>query len=210
MRAALIQLLVAVSALLVAGAAYSFMYSAVSAKSAEAAQLQNQIRAKTEAAARVSAAKAALAEVAADEAIVRAYFVPESAVVPFIDDLESRGRALKAVVSVTSVAAKPIAGHPALSLSLTIDGSFDSVMRTVGAIEYAPYDVSVSALSLDRVEGAGWHAGLGLIVGSASSTPGVPIPVAATSSATSSPAQSALTQPTAKRVPTGLVTPTPQ
>lgn len=170
MRKALLQLLLALLALAVAALAYFFLYEAVSAKSAEAAQLQTQINEKTQARARVTAAQAALSEIAADETAVRAYFVPEAAVVPFIDDLESRGRVLHTTVAVTSVAAKQVEHRPSLVLSLTINGSFDAVMRTVGAIEYAPYDISVSSLTLTLADGGNWQAGLGVLVGSASSS----------------------------------------
>ncbi len=170
MRKALLQLLLTLTAVVAAAGAYFYLYEAVSAKSAEAAQLQTQINAKTEASSRVVAAQAALSEIAVDEAAVQAYFVPESAVVPFIDDLESRGRVLHTTVAVTSVAAKQVENRPALVLALTINGSFDAVMRTVGAIEYAPYDISVSSLTLALSDAGNWQANLGVLVGSASSS----------------------------------------
>lgn len=191
MRKALLQLLLTLCAVAAAAGGYFVLYEAVSAKSAEAAALQTQINAKTEASARVTAAQAALSEIATDETAVQAYFVPESAVVPFIDDLESRGRALHTTVSVTSVAAKQVESRPALVLSLTIDGSFDAVMRTVGAIEYAPYDISVSSLTLALSDGGNWRAGLGVLVGSASST--VPVASSALTSAASAASTTAAT-----------------
>lgn len=199
MRKALLQLVVTLVVVAAAAGGYALFYEAVSAKSAEAAALQTQINEKTEASARVMAAQAALSEIAADEAAVQAYFVPETAVVPFIDDLESRGRVLHTTVAVTSVAAKHVENRPVLVLALTIDGSFDAVMRTVGAIEYAPYDISVSSLTLALVDGGNWRANLGVLVGSASSTaPTVPGPaalptagVATTSAATTTSAAAA-------------------
>jgi hypothetical protein len=49
-------------------------------------------------------------------------------------------------------------------------------MRTVGAIEYSPYDLSVSGFSLNQDAENGWQATVGLVVGSikaetATSTP---------------------------------------
>ncbi len=166
----LIACVVAVAAL----TGYVVWYATVSAKSAEVADIQSQIDAATENASRLAAARAALVEVAGDEAKVRAYFVSEADIVAFINDLESLGLSQKAAVSVLSVSAGGSSSRPTLQLALSVKGTFDAVMRTVGAIEYAPYDLSISALSVGQDAKTSWHADLGLIVGS---TP----PVAATS-----------------------------
>ena len=57
---------------------------------------------------------------------------------------------------------------PTLVFSVSIEGSFDEVMNTVGAIEYSPYDLSISEFSLNQGVGS-WQANLGLVVGSVSS-----------------------------------------
>ncbi|HUY05545.1 MAG TPA: hypothetical protein VMV62_02420 [Candidatus Paceibacterota bacterium] len=166
----LIALAVAAAAL----AGYGVWYAAVSAKSAEVADIQGQIDAATENASRIAAARAALAEVAGDEAKVQAYFVSEAGIVAFINSLESLGLSQKAAVSVLSVSAAGTPARPTLQLSLSVKGAFDAVMRTVGAIEYAPYDLSISTLSVGQDAKNSWHADLSLTVGS---TP----PAAATS-----------------------------
>lgn len=145
---------------------YGFWYAAVSAKSADVAAVQNQIVAATETVSRITAARAALAEIAGDEAKVRAYFVSEADVVSFINALESLGLPQKATVSVDSVATGKSGTRPALLLALSVKGTFDAVMRTVGAIEYAPYDIMVSTLSVGQDAKDSWHADLSLVVGS--------------------------------------------
>ncbi|OGG80075.1 hypothetical protein A3J11_01205 [Candidatus Kaiserbacteria bacterium RIFCSPLOWO2_02_FULL_55_12] len=151
-------------------AGFGFWYATLKDKSVAVADLERQIAAKTETTGRIASARASLAEIAGDEASIRGYFVPEAGVVSFITDLESRGRAQGAVVSVRAVSTSGTGVEQALAFSLVVEGTFDAVMRTVGAIEYAPYALSVSALSLGRDDADRWHADLGLLVGSVSAS----------------------------------------
>ncbi|MBI5405652.1 hypothetical protein HY972_01270 [Candidatus Kaiserbacteria bacterium] len=159
-----------------AAAGYVFLYAAIAAKSAAVTALQDQIDAKTEAANKMAAARATLAKIANDEQIVQGYFVPEAAVVSLINDLEAQGRALKAAVNVLSVSTAGTPVQPALALTLSVQGAFDAVLRTLGAIEYAPYAISVSEFSIGQDAKNSWRADLKLSVGStpvrvATSTP---------------------------------------
>ncbi len=158
----LIALVVGVAVL----AGYSVWYTVVSAHSGAEAAVQEQITAATETVSRVAAARAALSEIAGDEAKVQAYFVAEADVVAFINYLESVGLSQKATVSVLSVSKGVSSSRPALLLSLTLTGTFDAVMRTVGAIEYAPYDITISTLSVGQDAKNSWHADVSLVVGS--------------------------------------------
>jgi hypothetical protein len=159
---------------------YGFWYTAVANKSSAVANLQNQIDTQTQTSARVAAARTALADISGDESLVQNYFVAETGVVPFIDTLQSLAQAQTATLKVLSVSTDGSAAQSNLVLLLTIsiDGTFDSVMRSVGAVEYAPYDITVSQLSVTKDDKNAWHADLELIVGSvpvsqASSTPNV-------------------------------------
>jgi len=164
----------------VALASYGAWYSVLSGKSATVADLQNKIDTKTETVNRLAATRATLASIANDEATVQNYFVQEIGVVGFIDSLEARGRARGASMRVLSVSTGGTAAQPALVLTLSAKGTFDAVMRTVGSIEYAPYDLSISTLSVGWDAKDSWHADLTLLVGS----------VPATRSATSTPSVS--------------------
>ncbi|MBI4088593.1 hypothetical protein HY415_00675 [Candidatus Kaiserbacteria bacterium] len=148
--------------------AYGFWYAAVEAKSAAVAHLEDQIAVKTEAARHIAYARASLAEIAGDEASIRDYFVSETGVVAFINNLEEQGRVQGADVNVASVSMSNAGASPMLTFSITVQGTFDAVMRTVGAIEYAPYDLSISAFSLARNTKGDWRADVGLLVGSVS------------------------------------------
>jgi hypothetical protein len=164
---------------------YGFWYHTVTSKSTAVAELQNQINVKAQTSVRVAAARAALAEISGDEALVQSYFVPETGVVSFIDDLESRAHAQTAAMKVLSVSTGGVAKQATsvLLLTVSIDGTFDAVMRTIGAVEYAPYDLSVSRLSITKDAKNAWHANIELIIGSvpktdaATSTPAAPATV---------------------------------
>ena len=145
---------------------YGLWYSAISAKSAAVANLQSQIEEKIETMSRVASAHLALAEISGAQSSLRNYFVPETGVVSFIDGLEAHGEALGTTVRILSVSKGSNLGQPSLIFSISIKGTFDAVVRTVGAIEYAPYNLSISQFSLARDGKNIWQADFNLIVGS--------------------------------------------
>ena len=168
MKSPLLHIIIWLSVCVAASAGYGFWYAVVADKSTAVADLQNEINTKTETSIRVAAARAALAEIADDESLVQSYFVPETGVVSFIDDLEALARAQTATMKVLSVSTDGGTKQltPVLLLTVSIDGTFDAVMRTIGAVEYAPYDLSVSKFSLGKVGKNSWHTNLELVVGS--------------------------------------------
>jgi len=170
MKSSFTHLIVAVVLCAAALVGYGMWYAAITTTSTAVVELQNQIDAKNETASRITVARSALSEIASDEATVRSYFVSEASVVAFINDLESRGLSQGATVDVLSVSTSGTPAHPALGLTLTIRGSFDAVMRTVGTIEYAPYNISISQFSLGQGDQKDWHADFKLLVGSVSTS----------------------------------------
>jgi hypothetical protein len=146
--------------------AHWFLYSIIAKKSSEAADLQYQINMKNESVSRIASARIALAKIANSELTIRSYFIPESEIVSFIGDLEDRGRALNSVVKVLSVSTGTSEKQSTLILSLLIKGTFDSVMRTVGVIEYAPYNLTVTKLSIVKDEKSLWSIDMEIMVGS--------------------------------------------
>ncbi|OGG78451.1 hypothetical protein A3A36_02025 [Candidatus Kaiserbacteria bacterium RIFCSPLOWO2_01_FULL_52_12b] len=170
MKPSLIQFGIALVIGIAALVGYNVWQGVVMAQSAALADLENQIAEKTDTTNRAAAARSALADMAGDEAIVQGYFVSDTGVVPFIDDLESRGRALGTAVTVASVSTSGIGARTTLALSLTIIGGFDAVMRTVGAIEYAPHNITISSFSLGQADKDSWRVDLKLSVGSSPAT----------------------------------------
>lgn len=184
MKSALTQLIAAIVICTLSLIGYGILYGVISAKSVEVGNLETQIETKTEAATRIVSARAAIAEISGDEMAVQNYFVPETSVVSFIDSLQARGRAQGTEVGVLSVSSNSGA-HQTLTLSLTVKGSFDALMRTIGTIEYAPYALSISSLTVAQDSKNAWHAALIVVVGSipqtaATSTPSVPVVVPTT------------------------------
>lgn len=186
MKSPLTHFILALSTSAIAFASYGAWYATIVHKSDAVANLERQIKMSEEIETRVASARALLAQTASDEALIRDHFVSETGVVAFIDELEARGRAQNAVVSILSVStggasssgtptsgqgrpASPTSsqgGRSALILVASLKGTFDAVMRTLGSIEYAPYDLSIATLSLVQDDQNNWRADLKLTVGS--------------------------------------------
>ncbi len=150
---------------------YGAAYAAISKKSATVASLGEQISAATRSVTRTTSVRAALTEIKGDEATIQSYFVSEADVVSFITALEALGTTQGTEVRVLSVSASTLAEQPILKLALSVKGPFDAVMRTVGAIEYAPYDIEIATLTVshdatDKDSSSLWSANINLIAGS--------------------------------------------
>lgn len=172
MKKQVIALAISLTIALGALAGYVLWYRVIAAESGRVTLLDRELVAHSADASRTDALKATLSEIENDEALVQGYFVSEANVAAFVDDLEARGRALGAVVNTTSVANADTPEHSAIAVALIITGPFDAVLRTIGSIEYAPYDLMVSSLVFTRdVPKPGWRADLKLVVGSAPTKP---------------------------------------
>ncbi|HUY62582.1 MAG TPA: hypothetical protein VMV50_02225 [Candidatus Paceibacterota bacterium] len=170
MKSALFQLTIALIVCGLAAIGYGVWFAAVSAKSATVADLQSQIDVKSQTASRIASARVALAEIAGDEAALQNYFVSETGVVSFIDDLQARGQAQGASVNVLSVSAGTGGTHPTLTLTLTVTGAFSAVMQTIGSIEFAPYDLVITTLSVNKDATKTWRADMNITVGAATAS----------------------------------------
>lgn len=178
-KSSVIHLIFALTITILMGASYSWWYAEIMRKNDDVASIDSQINLIQRAMSHVTSARAALTEISGDEERLQNYFISETGVVSFIDMLQARGFAQKTFIDVLSVSIGGTATQRVLLLAVTISGTFDAVMRMVGAIEYAPYDISVSSLSVQQNAKNNWQANLSLTVGFA------PIKVA-TTSATSS------------------------
>jgi hypothetical protein len=146
-----IQIISACILLVAVIAAYAFWYSLIAAESVNASSLAQQIEVQKQSTSQIAQAKAELSQLSSKESTVDQYFVSTSDVVPFLEQIQSIGKYLGANVQVVSVAANPGTPFGYLTLSLTITGTFDAVSRTIGAIEYEPYDTSITSLTLNTV-----------------------------------------------------------
>lgn len=173
MKSHLMQLILALVICIAAIVGYGILYGAVASTSAAVTALQSQIDTKTRVVSRLATTRSALAEIVGDEVVVQNYFISETGVVAFIDGLEALGRVSGATaVRVLSVSAGGASAQPTFTFTISIKGTFDAVMRTVGAIEYAPYAISISSLSIGQDAKNVWYADLIFLVGaSAASAP---------------------------------------
>lgn len=138
--------------------------------------LATKIAAKRDAVMRTSVIHSELASFTRSNSVLSAYFVSDSNIVPFLGALGATGRATGASISILSVALHDKTAHKTLSVSVKANGSFNAVMRTVGAIENVPYYVTIKSLSLSSVTTTNsksytpWEANMVLSVGYASTT----------------------------------------
>ncbi len=98
------------------------------------------------------------------EILVERYIVTEEEAPAFINDLEARGRAQGALVTTTSITTDGEGLGTILTFTLTVTGTFSSVMQTIGAIEYAPYALTISSVTLARDLDTTWQADLKVVV----------------------------------------------
>lgn len=138
--------------------------------------LATKIAVKQAAVTRTSVIHSELASFARSNAILGAYFVSDSDIVPFLGALGVAGHTTGASVSVLSVALHNKTAHQTLVAAVEAKGSFSAVMRAVGAIENVPYYVTIKSLSLSNIATTNqksyalWEANMTLSVGYASTT----------------------------------------
>ncbi len=142
MNTSFIHLGIAALVLVLAAGGYALGFHMVSEAKAEATTLAGEIAAKEAAQARGAGARARLLEVASDETFLASHFVATADIVSFLEDLEGAGDAFGAVVSVASVSGDEANQGGRITLSLSIRGSFDAVMRTLGVLEHGRYVLS--------------------------------------------------------------------
>lgn len=161
MRPAFIHFLLSVVIALIALGVYAFWFMKLTDARTEAKESQAAVIAIEHEDAAIAAAEGALAALSADEAAVEGYVLSQDHIVGFLEELEHSGDRLNSSVEVVSVSPGAEGGDGRLTVSLRIEGSFASVMRTLGSIEYAQRDIRLSSLTLDTASsdaGAVWGA----------------------------------------------------
>ncbi len=154
--------------LVLVAAGYWYAYFSVSRESIKAAEISVSIASLTQTAERTEAVNQALVELGGSEEVVENHFVSDDNIVGFLEEMQKLATSLEAGMDVLSVAAGKDAARPTLTVSLRIQGSFSAVMRTLGALEYAPYALTVSSLNMSENadEKMPWSAGVTLTIGS--------------------------------------------
>lgn len=173
MNRTLIYLSIAATLAALALAGYILWFLVVGKMGAESSTLETAIEAKKLEATRITEAKDTLALLSASEARVGSYFIATSDVVSFLEAIGNTGDPVGAVVTVVGVTEdKNALPHGRMTLSLRIEGSFDSVVRTLGMLEHGPYDAVLSSAALDsNGDASKWTASAILSIGTKPTTP---------------------------------------
>lgn len=155
--------------LLVGGSVYALHI--VKQLSSESAALRSEIAAKDAERARSTSVRSGETELVATESYVASHFLKTEDIVSFLEELESTGTTFGAEVNVASLSGDDSASSGRISLSLSITGSFDAVMRTLGAIEHGSYANMVKDITMDTGGGDGTWSATGVFVVATHSNP---------------------------------------
>ncbi len=189
----LTQLATALLILLIVLGVYLFWYAQVGAETRKIGIMEAQIQTQTQASSHIDLIKSQLNDLNTGQEAISQYFVSTNNVVPYLEGLQATGQFFGSNVTIASVSATPGTFYGKLDLSLTISGPFSAVVRTLGAIEYQPYDTTINTLSLDTTPSSGgstpsasqWTANADFFVGTVNDTASIApasVPISATSS----------------------------
>lgn len=168
-RAQFIQLGIALSVLVILVALSVGAGVYLESQKQRAVQLGQEVAQKQSEAVRIARAREALPVLEEAEGVVAQRLVPARDIVSFLERLEKQGKAQGASVKVLSVNPVQVESQSRISIALTITGSFDSVLRALGAIEYGPYDLSLTNVAVTTAgaeeAAGGWTASVTVSVG---------------------------------------------
>ncbi len=150
----LVPLAVAIVIFLALAGGYAFLYQETLRVNSEAATLVSEIAAKESAQARSASVRARLTEVSESETLIAAHLLAKADIVSFLEKLETSGDPFGANVYVASVS-DPVDGR--ITISLSIEGSFPAIMKTLGSIENGTYVTKASNLTFSA-SGDVWSA----------------------------------------------------
>jgi hypothetical protein len=172
-------IIVASIILLASVGAFALEYYVLSNGEVQLTDITKQIKDKKFEIEKADQARNALTSLDANEALVKSYVLRKDNIVPFIDLLQSTGKEVGASVQVLSVTDDKSTGHARVVISLTVNGSFDAVMRTMGILENGPYDTELTNLALDSAATSTrgtqlWSANTALSVGIDQTVPATP------------------------------------
>jgi len=149
---------------------YAGLYYLLSQSTDRATLLTQEVGSKTAELVRATNVHEALSSLTRDEDALNQYLIGKEDIVTFLEGIQSVGKPFGASVDVLSVSNDVASGHQRINLSLTVTGTFDAVMRTLGLIEYGPYDsvinnVTLNSAGVDAKKNSLWTAAVTASVG---------------------------------------------
>jgi len=134
-----------------------FLFLQVKASSERTSALSNNIELQAKQENTLHSIKTLVAQTASVREQLEAYFISKEGVVSFIELLEGVGQSAGAAVSIQNVEETPLDGSDVLEslrVSITAEGSWESVVHFLGLLEYLPYESSVGDVVFSRSDSA--------------------------------------------------------
>ncbi len=172
---------IALAAIVVMMAVYAYFFHTVrsigehnAALSAEATTLEDQ-------ASQAGDLKKSLSLIQARQPVLASYFIDAADIVPFLETIEGYGRQTNITTKFSTFVFKR--APDMLAVTMTADGSFTDLYHFMALLEAAPYEISMTDVSVEaqspkglQAEGsatgaAGWEAQISLAVTSITNVP---------------------------------------
>ena len=144
-------LILSILAVLVAVAAYIFMYKDAIKKAEAESILESDVSAASKQTVDNKNMSATYESTAASRALLPEFLVSSDDAVPFIDAVEDVGQTTGAKVSISTLSSSATSGssNQTITATISVTGTWANVMRAVEMIENMPYAVSVKSISID-------------------------------------------------------------
>lgn len=119
-------------------------------------QISEEIAHQTAQEERTARVRSRLEQLGHDEELIQSHLVAVDDVVPFLQHIEGVGSDNGALLEVVSVSNTASEGY--VRISIKVNGTFSAVMRTLGALEYDSYAISINSISIDKRDVDMWEA----------------------------------------------------
>lgn len=164
--------ILSVAAIAVSIGAYVFMYRTAMQSAVSAAAARASVAAAKDAEREAEEQGSIYQKTAAARASLPSFLVNDNNALAFIQKVESVGKESGAAVSISSLSsgAAPGSSKQAVSAIVSMNGSWQAVMRAIGLVESLPYALSVRSVNLNSSPAAvapAWSASISLSVLSA-------------------------------------------
>ncbi|MBL1434112.1 hypothetical protein COB87_000865 [Candidatus Wolfebacteria bacterium] len=147
-RQTLISLVLSITVLAGAGAAYFITFNVVSQLQEESFLLQKEIKASLDKEERINRAERTLSLIESQEKTIFEYLVSEETIVDFLETLEGIEEETNVALDIVSVGAGE---ESVFNINLTIEGSFKNVMKTLSAIEKLPVFIGIESGTIETI-----------------------------------------------------------
>lgn len=152
----ILYLMFALIILLISAGAYWYIYTSVNKEIVATLNALVAVQKEKNVTAREKNLDIMLHSTEAERARIASIFVPEGAVVSFIERFEGLGKDSGADVSISSISSEDLSAAAKgtigkITAHVTGAGSWNSVMKTLMLAENLPYSITINNLTLDHI-----------------------------------------------------------